>query len=122
MSKRLVFAIVFLSSLVVAATAAFAITASPGEILTNPGRYDGQPVALRGQITNLRERISRAGNAYYTFDLSDNGRSIRVFSFGSPPCRSGVVTVDGTFSKVKHQGRYTFYNEIEATSVACGRQ
>jgi hypothetical protein len=28
--------------------------------------------------------------------------------------------VEGTFQKVKRQGRYTFYNEVTATTVTCG--
>src|SRR2546425_12344319 len=90
-------------------TLALALTATLSDIAANPDRYDGQSVTLHGSITNLRERVSRAGNPYYTFDLSDGKRAIRVFSFGAALCRSGIATVDGTFQKVKRQGRYTFY-------------
>ena len=57
--------------------------------------------------------------AYYTFDLSDGKQAVRVFSFGESPCRPGAATVEGTFEKVKRQGRYVFYNEITATTVRC---
>lgn len=74
---------------------------------------------VAGTITNLNERVSRAGNAYYPMDLSDGRRAIHVFSFGTAPCRAGGATVEGTFSKVKRQGRYTFYNEVTASRVQC---
>jgi hypothetical protein len=95
------------------------VNASPSEILANPDRFDSQPVTIRGTITNLEERVSRAGNPYYTLDLSDGKQAIRVFSFGTAPCRAGAATVEGSFAKVKRQGRYTFYNEVTATRVMC---
>jgi predicted dienelactone hydrolase len=92
---------------------------SPTEILASPERFDGRPVTISGTITNVQERISQAGNPYYTGDLSDGTQSIRVFSFGHASCRGGHATVDGTFKTVTRQGHYTFYNEIAATRVAC---
>ena len=80
---------------------------------------DGQTVTISGTITKLRERVSQRGNVYYTFDLSDGKQAIRVFSLDKAPCRAGGATVDGTFEKVKQQGRYTFYNEVTATSMTC---
>ena len=59
-----------------------ALDASPNAILTNPDRFDGKSVTIHGTITNLRETVSRRGNPYYTFDLSDGMRTVRVFSFG----------------------------------------
>jgi hypothetical protein len=108
-----------LAVLVLVAAATAAPLSSVRAILDDPDRFDGQPVTLRGTITNLRERVSRRGNAYYTFDLLDGGRGVRVFSFGTPPCQSGAATVEGTFFKVKRQGRYTFYNEVDAATVTC---
>ena len=110
-----------LCCLLAVATSAFAqvVNTSPTEILSNAGRFDGQPVSIGGTITNLQERVSRAGNPYYTFDLSDGNQAIRVFSFGKSPCRVGAATVEGSFEKVKRQGRYTFYNEVTATRVTC---
>lgn len=95
------------------------VNAAPREIVANPDRFDGQPVTINGTITNLQERVSRAGNPYYTLDLSDGKQAIRVFSFGTAPCRAGAATVEGSFAKVKRQGRYTFYNEVTATRVIC---
>src|SRR5215467_9511658 len=96
-----------LCCLLLAVTVAHAVNTAPSEILTTPDRFDGQAVTLNGIITNLRERVSLRGNPYYTFDLSDGKQAIRVFSFGKAPRRSGGATVEGTFEKVKQQGRYT---------------
>ena len=104
---------------VILATWVSAQATSPSAILANPNGYDGQPVTISGTITRLQERVSRAGNPYYTLDLSDGRQTIRVFSFGAAPCRTGRATVEGTFEKVKRQGRYTFYNEVVATRVTC---
>ena len=102
-----------------AIVAAQAASTSPSEILANPDRFDRQTVTMSGTITNLQERVSRAGNQYYTFDLSDGRRAVRVFSFGASPCRGGQATIEGNFEKVKQQGRYTFYNEVTANRVMC---
>jgi len=113
--------VIALLCLLAAATSASAqvVNTSPSEILASAGRFDGQPVTISGTITNVQERVSRAGNPYYTFDLSDSKQAIRVFSFGTAPCRVGGATVEGSFEKVKRQGRYTFYNEVTATRVMC---
>jgi len=105
----------------VLATGSPATTASgsPSEILTDPDRFDGHAVTLTGTITNLHERVSRAGNPYYTFDVSDGARAVRVFSFGQAPCGRGQVTVRGTFQKMNRQGQHPFDNEVTATRVTC---
>ena len=104
---------------VTALASAQAVSTSPSDILANPDRFDGQAITIRGTVTNLQERVSRAGNPYYTLDLRDGKQAIRIFSFGTAPCRAGTATVEGTFAKVKQQGRYTFYNEVTATRVTC---
>ena len=113
--------VIALLCLLAVATSASAqvVNTSPSEILGSAGRFDGQPVTISGTITNVQERVSRAGNPYSTFDLSDGKQAIRVFSFGTAPCRVGGATVEGSFEKVKRQGRYTFYNEVAATRVMC---
>jgi hypothetical protein len=116
---RLLIAVVLLGLLLAPARPVDAVDASPETILTNPARFDGQSVTVRGTISNLRETVSRRGNPYYTLDLSDGKQAIRVFSFGKAVCRTGTATVEGTFARVKQVGRLTFYNEITATQVAC---
>lgn len=93
---------------------------TPGDLLNYPERFDHAAVTVRGMITNLRATVSRKGNPYYTFDLASGGNSVRVFSFGTSPCKDGSpATVDGRFDRVKRVSGRTFYNEIDATKVAC---
>ncbi|MBI4218528.1 MAG: hypothetical protein HY682_00185 [Chloroflexi bacterium] len=100
--------------------AAWAVTASPGEILNDPDRFDGKLVTVTGSVTVLKAKISGKGNAYYTFTLDDAGRAITVFSFGKPECPEGrTATVEGQFQKVKRVGRYVFRNQIDAVTVRC---
>lgn len=60
------------------------------------------------------------GNDYTTFNLQDPSGcgAIKVFTWGHPAMNNGDhVRVEGTFETVHRQGRYTFYNEVEATKV-----
>jgi hypothetical protein len=93
---------------------------TPAQILEGPDQFDGKAVTLVGTVTNLDARVSRRGNPYYTFDLSAGGRSIKIFSFGRPPCLArSTVSVEGVFQKVKRVSGRTFYNEVEAQRVSC---
>jgi hypothetical protein len=60
----------------------YALVTTPSEILANPDRFDGQVITLEATMTKLRQHVSRRGNPYYTFELSDGKQAIRVFSFG----------------------------------------
>jgi hypothetical protein len=89
-------------------------------IVGNPAKYDHQTVALQGTTTALKETTSQRGNEYTTFNLQDPSGcgAIKVFTWGHPAMNNGDhVRVEGTFETVHRQGRYTFYNEVEATKV-----
>ena len=89
-------------------------------LLSDPGRYDGQAVALAGTVSQLDARVSRRGNAYYTFKLDDGSGRVTVFSFGQLPCPSpSRVTVAGEFRHVKRVNGHTFYDQIDARRVVC---
>lgn len=86
------------------------------DILNAPDKYDGKQVEVTGVIENYRSKISKRGNPYITFDLTDREATIKVFSFGRFNLSNGnKVRVKGVFSKVKYVGPYTFYNEIDAS-------
>jgi hypothetical protein len=89
------------------------------KILGNRDLYDGKEVTVRGAVSNLKFKTSKAGNAYTTFSLvGKSGGSINVFVRQHPKLKKEEkVKVTGTYRKVKKVGRYTFYNEIEATGI-----
>ncbi len=109
-----------LLSILIAVTPASASDVSPGDLLARPDRFHGKAVALSSRVTNLRETVSRRGNAYYTYDLHDGRVSIRIFSFGKAPCPEGSdAVVEGVYSKEKPVSGRTFYNEVEAITTRC---
>lgn len=88
-------------------------------IVANRPSFDHQSVSLQGAVVGLRETNSRAGNDYTTFKLQDGGCDVSIFIWGHPTLMNGDhIRVDGVFETEHHQGRYTFYNEVQATKVA----
>ena len=88
------------------------------ELLTAPDRFNAQPVTVSGTMSDFRANQFRRGNAIYTFDLSEGTQTVHVVSFEKPPCRSGAVTVEGTFEHVKRRVSYSL-EEITARKVTC---
>jgi hypothetical protein len=116
--KAKVFGLVLL---IFAAFEANAADVSVHAIVTNPGDFNHQPVTVRGLIEGLKETTSRLGNDYTTFRLHDlnSSEALNIFTWGHPAlANSEAVQVQGVFEVEHHQGSYTFYNELEATSVA----
>ncbi len=93
-----------------------AVPGSLKELRGNPDRFYAQAVSVTGAITNVREGGWR--RPYYTFDLDDGTSSVHVIAFGTPSCRSGTATVEGTFGQIKWPMRDS-YDEIMAQSVIC---
>jgi hypothetical protein len=89
-------------------------------IIEKPANFDHQNVTLQGTATQLKETTSRRGNDYTTFKLQAPGGcgAVSIFTWGHPTLNDGdQVRVDGVFEVEHHQGKYTFYNEVEATKV-----
>jgi hypothetical protein len=89
-------------------------------IVTKPTSFDHQSISLQGTVASLKETTSRKGNDYTTFKLQDASGcgSLNIFSWGHPSLSNGDhVRVEGIFETEHHQGQYTFYNEVEATTV-----
>jgi exonuclease VII large subunit len=89
------------------------------KILANRDSYDGQEVSVSGTVSKLKLKTSKGGNDYTTFSLlSESGGSLTIFVWGQSKLKQGQkVKVTGTYRKFKRVGRYTFYNEIEATEI-----
>jgi len=94
------------------------------QIKENPDKYDKQYISTEGYIENIKKKISKKGNKYTTFYITDEeNNSLKVFMWGWEDIEKqkieegNKVEVEGIFRKVKYLGRYRFYNEIEADRV-----
>jgi hypothetical protein len=90
-------------------------------LATNRASFDHQNVTLQGTAIDIKETTSSRGNDYTTFRLQDstNGScTVSIFTWGHPTLTNGDhICVDGVFETEHHQGRYTFYNEVQATKI-----
>lgn len=88
------------------------------ELLAEPDKWHGRAVMVSGSVSKLEPRTSQRGNPYYTFVLNDGLASVKIFSYGVPEVKDGNrVQVEGTFLEIKRVGKYTFQNQVDATSV-----
>jgi len=89
-------------------------------LLSDPDRFNGQPVTVTGTMSNFRGNPLRRRGPVYTFDLSDGMETVHVISFQKPPCQFGAATVEGTFEQVKKMAKVSYsFEEITARSVTC---
>lgn len=94
------------------------IKISIAEISANPNKYDWKMVQVEGRVLSAKSKFCEKGN-YTTLELDDNsGKLLTIFSYGHFPIKQGdKVKVTGIYRKVIHvPPRYTFYNEIDATT------
>ena len=111
------------SSVSLIAIYAYAAEVSVCSLAADPKGYDHQHMNLRGAVTDLKETRSQRGNDYTLFKLQAPGPcEVKVFVWGHPALHDGDhVCVDGTYTTEVHQGRYTFFDEIQAdTARTCG--
>ena len=113
---RAILAVILFLLLIITTANAQAIKTTVVDILSNPDKFDGKMVQAEGKVTILKAKVSKKGNPYFTFKLADGDKSLSIFNFGTPSIKEGdSVKVMGRYQKVKLVGRYTFYNEIDAS-------
>ena len=79
----------------------------------NASQYHKAEITTQGYVKDYKEKISKKGNPYTVFKLSDGRYYVKVFTFGKLGLAGNEkLKVTGTFYKVKYVGRYKFYNEI----------
>jgi hypothetical protein len=89
-------------------------------VANNRAKFDHQNVVLTGTVSALKETTSQVAHSpYTTFKLEDGNFFLDIFIWKHPALASGDrVQVRGVFEVEHHQGKYTFYNEVQATSVS----
>ena len=120
MSTAIIWIIIFVLAIVLCGNFSYAAQETTVQkILANRDSYDGQEVSVSGTVSKLKLKTSKGGNDYTTFSLlSESGGSLTIFVWGQSKLKQGQkVKVTGTYRKFKRVGRYTFYNEIEATEI-----
>lgn len=88
------------------------------DILGNPLKYDGKVVTIHGKAMFVKEKTSKAGNFYTTFDLYDGEESITIFTWGHNQVKDGErVEVAGIFKETKRVGKLIFKKQIDANKI-----
>lgn len=72
------------------------------DILGNPRKYDGKVVTIHGKALFVKEKTSKTGKLYTTFDLYDGEEKITIFTLGHNQVKNGErVVVAGIFKETK---------------------
>jgi DNA polymerase III alpha subunit len=104
------FALVFIAS----ALAQEQVTVQ--QLLSDGKKYDGKQVVLVGVVHDLKEKVSKKGNAYYTFKIGEGKQTVSVFSYGKATVKEGdKVRVTGKFAVEKRVAYAVYRNEIDVT-------
>lgn len=113
-TARRVISIALLCALFVTAGAQEQVTV---QALLNEGKkYDGKQVVLVGTVRDLKEKVSKKGNPYYTFKIGEGKQTVSVFSYGKATVKNGDrVRVTGKFAVEKRVAYATYRNEIDVT-------
>jgi len=63
------------------------------EILSNPDKYHLKTVLVKGEVLDVKHKVSKRGNPYTIFALSDGTSAIKIFTFGTPEINRGESRV-----------------------------
>jgi hypothetical protein len=109
--------------LAVFALAALALAADKvglEDLAKDPKTYDGKTVETTGTVAEFKQRTSRAGNKYFTFQLKAGEKTVNVYSRGEAgsELKDGVkAKVVGVFRQEKKVQDFVVKNEIDASKV-----
>lgn len=85
-------------------------------LLSDGKKYDGKQVVLVGTVRDLKEKVSKKGNPYYTFKIGEGKQTVSVFGYGKATVKNGdKVRVTGKFAVEKRVAYATYRNEIDVT-------
>lgn len=105
--------------LAVALLGAKPMPATVEDVLKTPAKYDGKAIAVKGIVADFKAKTSKAGSAYYTFDLVEGTESLAIYGGGKlakPPKDGDKVTVTGKYAKARKVGTRTFTHEIDVST------
>ncbi len=106
------FLLFVLSALAFAPPPAVKIT----ELLEKAESYHEKAVKTAGRVEAFQQRVSKKGNAYFVFKLTEKESTVNVFGIGTlekVPKKGDLVEVTGTFRNQKKVGDTVYKNEIE---------
>lgn len=85
-------------------------------LLTEGKKYDGKQVVVVGIVRDLKEKVSKKGNPYYTFKIGEGKQTVSIFSRGKATVKEGdKVRVTGKFAVEKRVAYAVYRNEIDVS-------
>lgn len=117
--KRIFTLLLITTAAVLALADPIAVTVT--QLNQNPAQYHAKDVTVTGKVDRFQQKTSRAGNDYFTFNLTEPGKgkeimSVRVYGMGKldPPLKDGTMaTVTGDFQKEHVVSGRTYKMEID---------
>lgn len=94
------------------------IRSTPGALKAEGKKFDGKLVQASGTVSHFKAKTSKAGNPYFTFDLSDAKGKVEVYGRGKLKVMvkdGSKVQATGTFVLKKEMKSFTIENEIDVT-------
>lgn len=96
------------------------LDAKVSQIRDKPSEFDGKAVCVKGKVGTFKQKVSKAGRDYYTFDLVESAKE-KMSVYGGDklekPLKEGdEVEVTGRFAAKRTVGEHTFENEIDAST------
>lgn len=112
-----------ITSLLIASLAMASQTAKIADVVKAPAKFDNKVLKVTGSVKMFKAKVSKGGDPYITFDLTDGKNKIAVFAHGATakPLKDGdKVEVEGTFAtlKVLYKGtprEISFKNELDCS-------
>lgn len=91
--------------------------AKVADVLNHKKDFDGKEICVTGAVEELDARVSRKGNHYFTFKMTESGQMLKIFSQGDPSFKDGQkVTACGKYEISRTVGSQTFHDEVSAST------
>ena len=111
--------LILAASLTFAQKADAPVRAKVADLLKDGAKWDKKVVAVEGTADDFKAKTSKAGNAYFTFDLLEGKESVHVYGFGKldPEPKDGDrIRATGKFRVSKKLKDGEVKNEIDVSA------